>query len=257
MRTVELWAKTQSIAADLDVVTIPGPPHLTGVAAIESVIRSTAGGWPGGGSGEPVSGGGLSDPTASAAIRRLTTPGRDDLADLAALHREVARFVAAVGAISRKCVAAPMPTNWDEAITDANLLSTEVIEAALDVGVDLWRDVDRAFGAVVTIQRIHDGHCRHKPDGFVKIATSEPVCRSHARIGDYDRPRYRDFQVCRTCHDLIAEIGNPSELDKDPDAWPTIDVLREYAHMENTGMRVDYRRVRQAWIESKTRRRSA
>ena len=247
MNTAVLFATTAAKAMLLD------PRH------IADTIQDTASTWPGGSSGEPVSGGGTSDPTATTAISRLTSTRRDtDASDLAQLGRSVDAAVRAVATIASRCRAGKPPQDWHQAVKDAHLMAElRIVQSALDVGVEIGRPVFDFHDAVLTIQRIHDGHCAHLPDATAKLATGDPICLSHARIGDYDRPRWRNHHVCRTCHDLLAEIGNPSELHNDPDAWPAVELLREHADMERTGRRVDYRRERTAWIESRTRRRSA
>lgn len=242
MTITELFAQTAAQAMTLDP------------SRIEATIRDTAGGWPGGGNGEPVSGGGTSDPTATAAIRAVSHP-RDDLADIPKLHQAVSGFVSAVASISLQCMSGPPPTRWSEAVQTARLLANGPLAAALDVGIRLDRHIYRADEAVLTIRRIHDGHMAHKPDDSAKLMTGDPVCLSHARIGDYDRRRWTDHRVCRVCHDLLAQVGNPSELDNDPDAWPPVELLREHADMERTGRRTDYRRERTLWIERMTSRR--
>ena len=219
---------------------------------IEAVIRNTAGGWPGGGQSEPVSGGGTSDPTASAAVRRLSSADPDyDLRDLAALELATDGYIASASRIIKLCSSAAKPEDWDEATKLGHLLHEQgQIQAAIDVGIDLTREVFRLHDYVTTVQRIHDGHCAHKADDTAKLATGDPICLSHARIGDYDRPRHGKHHVCKTCYDLLAAVGHPSELHHDPDAWPPDDLLREHAHMEMTGKRMDYIRERQRWVES-------
>lgn len=248
--TVQLFNRATTIAIDLDRTTYPGPPHTTGPDAIAAIIRTTATSHTRSAGGEPVTGGGIGDPTSAAALRAIARPQRDELRDILRLDIEVAFAVAATARITRNCTSDPAPHNWPTMIaTVRQLRSRKLLEAAIDVGVDLLRDVGRYHDAITTIARIHDGHCAHTPDDTAKLATGDPVCMSHARIGDYDRPRYRQHRVCRVCHDLLAQIGNPSELDNDPDAWPPVELLREYADMERTGKRVDYRRMRSDWIE--------
>lgn len=255
MTVAQLFSRVATLAMELDLVTDPGPPMVTGPEAIRAVIYDTAGGWPGGGSGEPVTGGGMSDPTSTAAIRAITSTARDDTADLVNLEHAVAKFVTAVGAISHKCKG-DRPDTWPEAVKDCHLLdSAGMIQAAADVGVDLFRDVDRAHDAVTTIRRIHDGHCPHIPDDGAKLMTGDPICLSHARIGDYDRPRYGRLHVCQHCYDMMESVCRPAENHSDSEWWPSVEMLRAHADKERTGKRADYNRERALWVERKTKQR--
>lgn len=222
---------------------------------IEHTIRTLAEPFPGG-SGEPTSGGNISDPTASTVVARLSVAERGgnpdrELADIGKLNTAVANFVRHVAAVADATTDMDAPATWEEAITAGHfMIELDVITAALGVGVRLGRTIDRTAESVLTVQRIHDGHCAHPPDPFAQLA-GEEICLSHARIGDYERSRHGKLCVCKVCYDMMAKVGPPAEAHNDPDAWPSITLLRAHAHMELTGQRVDYRREVSVWVDQK------
>lgn len=236
------------IIADLFAATIT-KAMLLDPAEIEKVIRATAGPSLGGG-GEPVSGGGIGNPTMNAAIRALTSPSKttDDLADVPKLHRAVAGFVDATNAIWRACWSGPVAVDWDDAIKGMDhLLQMGTVRHALSVGTKIAPAIYNAQDSVLTVQRIHDGHCPHAPDMFIRSSQAKSSCRSCIRVS-IESPRSTRL-LCRSCwRDVqqLAPIGEPVELQTDPNCWPSVEMLRARAD----GRRVDLMRERQAWMTS-------
>lgn len=241
---------------------------------IEDIIRDTAG--PSlGGSGEPVSGGGIGNPTMNAALRPIIAadnirerwerdvidaleagtrpPPRpamprpsDDLADIPKLHRAVRAFIDAGNRIWSACDSGPIAEDWDDAVKGLDMLcQTGTILTALDVGTKITGAIYTVQEAVLTVQRIHDGHCPHAPDMLTRTMEAKSGCRSCARIG-VDTPRSTRL-LCRSCwRDVqdLGELGEPVELQTDPNNWSSLEMLRARAD----GRRVDLMRERQAWL---------
>lgn len=243
---------------------------------IEHIIRETSGPAMGGG-GEPVSGGGIGNPTMNAALAPIIAadnvrerweravldalvagmrpPDRpaiprpvDDLADIPKLERAVAKFVNASQRIWRACWSGSAPVDWDEAVKDLHTLSEAgTVLAALNVGAKVTSAIYDAQDAVLTVQRIHDGHCPHAPDMLTRTMENKSGCRSCARIG-VESPKSTRL-LCRSCwRDVqdLAELGEPVELQTDPNRWPSLDMLRARAD----GRRVDGMRAKRDWLES-------
>ena len=215
---------------------------------IEDTIVATAGDWPGGGSTEAVTGGGLSDPTVLAVLRRIDFPPGDDTRDLVVLNRAVAGYITAISSITRKTSSITRPATWTEATTTARqLLDDGIITTALDVGTNITADILRAHDHVTTLQRVHDGHCAHPPDTFTRVMQSETGCRSCARFGG-DTKRVTKM-LCQWCWRQVQDLdqlGDPVELQTDRNCWPSEAMWRA----KQDGRTADLMRQWQDWLRS-------
>lgn len=182
----------------------------------------------------------------------------DDQGEGLILSRARERFIDAIAALNAICVDAGAPDSWDDATKDAHILyETGVLQAAIDTGRDVMGWINQTENAVRDVRGVHDRHMPHTPSDTDRLINGDPICLSHARIGDYERPRHGKLHICKTCYDLLAKVGNPAEQHHDPHAWPPIDLLREHADMERTGRRKDYRTELNLWLERRGARRSA
>lgn len=197
-----------------------------------------------GGSGEPVSGGGISDPTASAAMLTLLETGTRR-SDLVPLQSATARTVAAVADLARRCTDTRPPRNWHDAIQLANLLDElGTVQAAIDVGVSVTRPVDDFHDAITAVERIRDRCYGHAPTPNQSNATSRS-CRNHLRIG-VEVPRVTKM-LCQWCWRQVQDLeplGDPVELQLDPNVWPNEPMLRAHAN----GSVTDVTRERRDWL---------
>jgi len=241
---------------------------------IEETIHDTSGPAMGG-SGEPVSGGGIGDPTALAALRPIIAadnvrekwerdvvnalaagmkpPQRpamprpvNDLVDIPKLHKAVEKFLMAHRIIWTACHSGTPATDWDDAVKDMHMLcELGTVADALRTGSRITSAIYSAQDAILTIQRIHDGHCAHAPDLLTRTMEAKSNCRSCARIG-VDSPRTTRL-LCRQCWRYVqdlTDLGEPVELQTDPNCWPSEAMLR--ARVE--GRTADVNRHCRDWL---------
>lgn len=178
--------------------------------------------------------------------------------DLGLVDHHAARFVGAVYELATRSHSGPFPNDWRTAVIGARrLVAMDAIGVLETSGQRPARFVHQAGDAVHDLVLIAGRHMRRVPDDFDKLLSGDAVCLSHARIGDYVRPRHGSLVLCRICRDLVGQVARPTEVHKDSEWWPTTDLLREHAEMERTGKRADYQRVRSEWIDSHPIQRGA
>lgn len=200
-----------------------------------------------GGSGEPVSGGGISDPTMNTALRAvLDEDGNLRRSDTQPLDSATARAVHAIGDLAGRCSDATPPASWGGAVHLAAMLDElGMVQAAIDVGVAVKAPVERFEKAVSDVERIRDRCYGHAPTPNQSNATSQS-CRSHLRIGT-DVPRVTRM-LCQWCWRQVQDLeplGDPVELQLHPDTyWPPEAMLRAHA----AGSVADVSRHRRDWL---------
>lgn len=196
--------------------------------------------------------GGRSAEVSSHPERVALNPRKDSSwTDLDLIDHHVNRFVTAVAELARRSRSGRPCDDWEEAVRDAHLLAEMDAVSVLDTsGQRPGRWVHQAGDAIHDITLIRDRHCARIPTRTDLLLSGDPVCLSHARIGDYEHARHGDLVLCKTCRDLVAQVARPPEVHKDSDWWPSTDLLREHAEMERTGKRADYQRARSEWIAS-------
>lgn len=225
--------------------------------AIRSTIRSTI---DDGLRAARYDGTGGRDADQSSHPERMAIHGRRDpaWADLDLIDHHAERFICAVTELALRSHSRGAPRSWDEAVQDAHLLAEMDAVGILErTGQRPSRWVHQAGDAVHDLALIGRRHMARVPDGFDRLMSGDPVCLSHARIGDYERPRHGKLVLCKTCRDLIAQVAEPTEVHRDSQWWPSMDLLREHADMERTGRRTDYQRARVEWIAGFPPRRIA
>lgn len=169
-------------------------------------------------------------------------------ADLRLLDSLVGSYVQAVAEIAARSRSGRPCATWEEAVKDHHLLDQMDAVSILERIESPRRWVLKAGDALHDLARLERRHSRRVPDPVDLMLTGDPVCLSHARIGDYERPRHGGLVLCKTCRDLVAAVAEPTEVHKDSMWWPPVELLREHAHMERTGVRAEYRRLRAEWI---------
>lgn len=136
--------------------------------------------------------------------------------------------------------------NWDDALIIANALAElhggHHIASAIDTADDL-DPYHQTIGAVSTLTRLaHRWGCPHVATIQERLQHPD-VCLSHARI-DVERPVCGRLVVCKMCRDLLAEWADPPKVHRDPDAWPTSEMLAADLHGET----VEYRKLRAEYL---------
>lgn len=136
--------------------------------------------------------------------------------------------------------------NWDDALVIANVLAElhggHHIASAIDTAADLdpYHDTIRAVNALTRLA--HRWGCPHVATIQERLAHPD-VCLSHARI-DVERPVCGRLVVCKMCRDLLAEWADPPKVHRDPDTWPTNEMLAADLHGET----VEYRKLRAEYL---------
>ena len=136
--------------------------------------------------------------------------------------------------------------NWDDAITDAHAMAElhggHFISSAIDTASDLgpYHDTIRAINALTKLA--HRWGCPHIATIQERLRHPD-VCLSHARVG-IEREVCGQLVVCKMCRDKIAEWGDPLKEHRDPDAWPSSELLVA----NEDGHRAEYRRLNAEYL---------
>lgn len=182
------------------------------------------------------------DPHQTPAIRE-SWKRRDEIA----VARHGLRFIDAISAINAARDHGTVD-NWDDAVHDANILAElhngEFIASAVDTSDDLapFHDTVRAIDVLTKLA--HRWGCPHVASIQERLRHPD-VCLSHARI-DVERPVCGRLVLCKMCRDCIAKWADPLTEHRDPDAWPTNEMLA--AH--ELGLTVEYRRLSAEYLAS-------
>ena len=164
-----------------------------------------------------------------------------------AVSRAGLRFIDSVSAINASRDEGTAD-NWAEALIIANALAElhggHHIASAIDTADDLspFHDTIRAVEALTRLA--HRWGCPHVATIQERLQHPD-VCLSHARI-DVERPVYGRLVVCKMCRDILAEWANPPKVHRDPDTWPTNEMLAADLHGET----VEYRKLRAEYLSS-------
>lgn len=149
--------------------------------------------------------------------------------------------------------------NWDDAVHDANLLAElhdgEFIRTCIELDggdgdgrvdgrrrLSPYHDTIRSVNALIRLA--HRWGCPHVATIQERLRHPD-VCLSHARI-DVERPVCGRLVICKMCRDCIAKWGDPLAEHRDPDAWPTNEMLAA----NELGLAVEYRRLNAEYLAS-------
>lgn len=263
--TTDIFRRLVRDAIRIDHLVHAGPPITSGPTAIAAAIYSTHDRLPGG-SGvsetgvraarmeecvDPtcdlgVPGDGHThatpvDPTGDAAMR----PSKSD-ADLRQLEVSVTTFITAISELGAMSRSKGAPTDWDEALIDANWLdeqgAIDVLERS-DQKPRRW--VLKAGDALHDIEALWRKQQTREPDEVDRAWTDEladeQCCSVHLQIqpaGVYREKRFRR-DLCRTCYQL-AMAG---DVDR-----PPIELVEVW--VQSPGQ-VAWRAARSRWLQSR------
>ena len=179
---------------------------------------------------------------------RIERDGRRDQIDAQRAYTAAWDAIAALNAIIAD---AGEPRTWPDVVTDANVL------AELDGGhrVGAWLDLDEGdvtphvVAFVRSVERLAGiwHHWRSAPPTQAQQDGAHQHCRNHAQIGM--RVQKRSKALCQWCWRQMLDLeplGDPVELQLDPELWPPADMLR--AHAEDRP--VDVSQHRRDWLVS-------
>lgn len=138
------------------------------------------------------------------------------------------------------------PNTWDEAVQHAHLLAELHGGNHITSAIDTADDLSPYVTTIRVVQRLtrlaHRWGCPHVATIQERL-THPDVCLAHARIG-VERPVCGRLVVCKMCRDKIADWGDPLQHHRDPDAWPTNEMLVA----NESGETIEYRRLNAEYL---------
>lgn len=180
-----------------------------------------------------------------AGVREGTTPNRWKRDDTIAVSRAGLAFIDAVSAINASRDHGTADT-WNEALADASTMADmhdgEFIEAAIDLAHDA-SPFHEAIRSVKALRRLALAWNVAHVATIQERLQHPDVCLSHARIG-VERPVIGRMVICKLCRDKIAEWGEPTQVHRDPDAWPWLEILNAI----EAGQRIEARRLTNEYL---------